>query len=172
MGEANDGNRNLRSVVYQAHREKGANSMKQMRGLECAQSPRMNGVGEASADREIGHSVIERIFHSWMEVTFLSEGNEGSTDLRQLRIFNETGCTLETKRTTERSHRPFAQAFGHFLLASAEVARDHENSWFDLFCRQPPKPMLIVANGPWKLRSDRRRVSIPASIAPKKKSPR
>lgn len=34
----------------------------------------------------------------------------------------------------------------------------------------PPKPMLIVAKGPWKLRSLVLRVSMPPSMAPKKKS--
>jgi len=37
---------------------------------------------------------------------------------------------------------------------------------------QPPKPTLIEAKGPWKLISAVWRVSIPASIAPKKKSAR
>ena len=38
--------------------------------------------------------------------------------------------------------------------------------------RYSPNPMLIVANGPWKLRPVAWRVSMPVSIAPKKKSPR
>jgi len=37
---------------------------------------------------------------------------------------------------------------------------------------QPPRPIEIVAKGPWKPKSLVRRASMPVSIAPKKKSAR